>query len=192
MNDTTNNNHDRIDTAFYTAKGGQGCSVLAAVHAIKLAVSGAHVLLVTDHLDDMCAILGVSVPIDAELTGVNVPVANGRLDVWDKPRFDTHAVQNAATVVITDNVWPEHGQRRLLVTQPCYLAFRRAAAQDIKPTGVVLVTQPGRAFDAEDAYRILGVPVVAEVPTDPAIARAIDAGLLVSRLPSALTNIHFT
>jgi hypothetical protein len=32
------------------------------------------------------------------------------------------------------------------------------------------------------------VPVAAEVPWDPAIARSVDAGLLVSRLPQSLAR----
>lgn len=80
----------------------------------------------------------------------------------------------------------------LLVVRPCYLALRRAMtmAPSLDPwvTGVVLVTEPGRALRGTDVARSLGVPVVAEVPLDPAVARAVDAGLLLSRLPRALSQ----
>ncbi len=79
-------------------------------------------------------------------------------------------------------------QHRLLVIRPCYLALRRAIAQGAPATGVVLVQEPGRALSARDVSRTLGVPVVAEVHYDPAVARAVDAGLLVSRLPRSLTH----
>lgn len=75
--------------------------------------------------------------------------------------------------------------RSLLVTRPCYLSLRRAAAMSTRPTGVVLVDEPGRALTAEDVLAALGVPVVATILLDPKIARAVDAGMLTSRLPNA-------
>jgi Mrp family chromosome partitioning ATPase len=74
----------------------------------------------------------------------------------------------------------------LLVTRPCYLALRRAVATPLRPSGVVLVGEPGRALDRGDVEGVLGVPVVAELTTDIAVARAVDAGLLASRLPRSL------
>ena len=78
--------------------------------------------------------------------------------------------------------------RSLLVTRACYLALRRAAAAPCRPDGVVLVTEPGRALRAADVARAVGAPVVASVSHDPAIARAVDAGLLTARLPRLLAR----
>jgi Mrp family chromosome partitioning ATPase len=78
------------------------------------------------------------------------------------------------------------GTHSLLVTRACYLALRRAADPPLRPSGVVLVTEPGRALDRDDVERVVGAPVRAEVALDPAVARAVDAGLLVSRLPRGL------
>jgi len=75
---------------------------------------------------------------------------------------------------------------RLLVTRACYLSLRRVVAGVDRPTGVVLVSEPGRALQRRDVEDVVGVPVVAEVPCDPAVARAIDAGLLAARLPRVL------
>jgi hypothetical protein len=77
-------------------------------------------------------------------------------------------------------------EQSLLVTRPCYIALRRAQQLDIRPTGIVLVDEPGRALTSSDVEHALGVPVVAEVRLDPAVARAVDAGLLVARLPRSL------
>ncbi|MGZ4695701.1 MAG: nucleotide-binding protein [Acidimicrobiales bacterium] len=74
----------------------------------------------------------------------------------------------------------------LLVTRPCYLSLRRVVAAPLRPTGVVLVVEPGRALGRDDVEQIVGVPVVAEVLVDSAVARAVDAGLLVGRLPRSL------
>jgi hypothetical protein len=63
-----------------------------------------------------------------------------------------------------------------------------APSLDSWVTGVVLVTEPGRALRGTDVARSLGVPVVAEIPLDPSVARAVDAGMLLSRLPRALSQ----
>jgi hypothetical protein len=73
-----------------------------------------------------------------------------------------------------------------LVTRACYLSLRRLVAGSMRPTAVVLVTEAGRALGRADVEDVVGVPVVAEVPLDPAVARAVDAGLLATRLPRAL------
>ncbi|MCB9371764.1 MAG: hypothetical protein H6518_03175 [Microthrixaceae bacterium] len=74
----------------------------------------------------------------------------------------------------------------LLVTRPCYLALRRAAHLPLRPSGVVLVNEPGRALTRTDVEDIVGATVRAEVALDPAVARAVDSGLLASRLPRTL------
>ena len=74
---------------------------------------------------------------------------------------------------------------KLLVTRACYLALRRATELDVTPTGVVLIEEPGRSLRAADIEASIGAPVVSTALLDPAIARAVDAGLLVSRLPGA-------
>ena len=78
------------------------------------------------------------------------------------------------------------GVQSLLVIRPCFIALRRATQVGPRPTGVVLVREPGRSLRARDIEHALGVSVVAEVDVDPAVARAVDAGLLLSRLPRPL------
>jgi hypothetical protein len=80
----------------------------------------------------------------------------------------------------------EAAEQSLLVTRPCYLALRRAQRCQARPTGVVLVNEPGRALGATEVEQSLGAPVVADVQYDPAVARAVDAGLLAARLPRSL------
>ena len=74
----------------------------------------------------------------------------------------------------------------LLVLRPCYLALRRALAAPVRPSGVILVREHGRALGRSDVETVLGVPVRAEVAWDAAVARHVDAGLLVGSLPRAL------
>jgi Mrp family chromosome partitioning ATPase len=74
----------------------------------------------------------------------------------------------------------------LLVLRPCYLALRRALRAPVRPSGVVLLTEPGRSLGRRDIEDVLGVPVRAEVAVDETVARAVDAGLLVRRIPRGL------
>lgn len=77
----------------------------------------------------------------------------------------------------------ERADQVLLVTRTCYLALRRAHASTVRPTGVVVVREPGRSLNPGDVAATLDVPIVAEIPHDPAVARAADAGLLSTTLP---------
>lgn len=72
----------------------------------------------------------------------------------------------------------------ILVTRACYLALRRTVASPVRPTGVVLVTEAGRALTRSDCERAIGAPVVATVAVDPDTARAVDAGMLRTRVPN--------
>lgn len=74
----------------------------------------------------------------------------------------------------------------LLVVRPCYLALRRVVRCGVRPTGVVVVTEPWRVLSATDVAIATGAPVVAEVPVAPAVARCVDAGLLATRRPREL------
>jgi MinD-like ATPase involved in chromosome partitioning or flagellar assembly len=74
----------------------------------------------------------------------------------------------------------------LLVLRPCYLALRRAVAAPLRPSGVILVAEDDRTLTRHDIEDVLGVPVRAEIRVEPAVARAVDAGLLSGRLPRAL------
>jgi MinD-like ATPase involved in chromosome partitioning or flagellar assembly len=74
----------------------------------------------------------------------------------------------------------------LLVTRPCFLSLRRAIAAPVRPSGVVLVVEDGRALVAADVEGALRVPVCAHVLVTPQVARAVDAGVLPARLPRSL------
>jgi MinD-like ATPase involved in chromosome partitioning or flagellar assembly len=78
--------------------------------------------------------------------------------------------------------------RSILVTRPCFLSLRRSLTMPLRPSEVVLLTEPGRALTKADVEACVGAPVVAEVAVDPLVARAVDAGLLATRLPRALAK----
>ena len=76
----------------------------------------------------------------------------------------------------------------ILVTRSCFLALRRAIHGVQRPGAVVLIAEPGRTLTAADVSAVLDVETVVTVPWDSGIARAVDAGLLVTRLPSKLAR----
>lgn len=82
----------------------------------------------------------------------------------------------AELVTVATHAW--------LVTRPCYLALRAAIRLRARPTGIVVVDEPGRALRPADLEATVGAPIVATMLLDPAIARAVDAGLVASRLPA--------
>ncbi|MCC5951028.1 MAG: hypothetical protein JJU45_02925 [Acidimicrobiia bacterium] len=74
----------------------------------------------------------------------------------------------------------------LLVTRACYLSLRRATSCAVRPSGVVVLSEGWRALGPDDVTDVLGVPVVGELPVVGEVARCVDAGLMLSRLPRIL------
>lgn len=147
---------------------------------------------------------GAEVPVDA-LGRLELPVAPGlaMLCRGDGPLHEPRAhvlaallVADPRTVVVDCGTAPSGaerivaaaGERSVLVTRACFLSLRRALAGPLRPTEVVLVAEPGRSLTRHDVATALGAPVVAVVELDPAVARAVDAGLLASRLPRGLAR----
>ena len=146
---------------------------------------------------------GGSVPPDA-LARLEVPVGDrlSLLGLGDEPPPDATRVDVLAAVLGADPrpVVVDCGSRpgplgapvaaaatvSLLVLRPCYLALRRAVASPLRPSGVVLVREPGRSIGRRDVEAALGVPVRAVVGVHETIARRVDAGLLAGRLPGGL------
>ena len=101
--------------------------------------------------------------------------------------FDMPVVIDAGCGVVSAHLLAR-ASSSLLITRPCYLSLRRAAQLNVAPTGIVLVNEPGRALGKRDVESVIGAPVIAEITFDASISRAVDAGLLASRLPSLLAK----
>lgn len=201
---------------FWSAKGGSGVTVVAAASALLSARRRATVLVdlggdslaalgLADPpgpgvLDWLGAPNGTAeglfgLAADATDTLRVISTGFGSGDPIDPDGWQRLAVACSATTeaVLVDcggriptAVFHEAADRSLLVTRACFLALRRAARHRELASAAVLVSEPGRALGADDVVRALGVSVDAEVSWDPAVARAVDAGLLASRLPHGL------
>lgn len=121
----------------------------------------------------------------------------GNAQTWPAQRPDQLAEllkEMACEVVIDAGLISDLGQclasagRSLLVTRPCYLSLRRATSAAVRADGVVVVAEVGRALSGADVSAVLGLQVVASIDVDPAIARSVDAGLLIRRSHRALEH----
>lgn len=182
----------------WSAKGGSGVTVVAA--GLALAASRVASTTLVDLCGDLPAALGVAEP---DRVGVPAPVTPHLqlvlLDGGEPAPLGSFTRAPGDDVVVVD-AGVLHGldapaasvvaraDRSLLVMRPCFLALRRAARLGGRPHGVVLVTEPGRALGAADVSDVLGAPVLAEVPVDASISRAVDAGLLAVRCPQVLVS----
>lgn len=155
-----------------SAKGGSGATVVAA--ALAVLRSRDYTTTLTSEGPDMLAVLGVAGPPDES--------------VWINETLRYVGQAENFTGDIHDGR-PLPGAENFLVTRACYLALRRASSCSMEPyTGVILIAEPGRALDAHDVAHCLDRPVMATIPFDPAISRAVDAGLLACRLPKSLST----
>ena len=81
----------------------------------------------------------------------------------------------------------EQCPQRWLVTRACYLSLRRAGRLAVRPTGVVLVDEPGHTLRRRDIETSARAPIVATVDWDIRVTRSVDTGLLLGgRLPRSI------
>lgn len=111
------------------------------------------------------------------------------------PRFVVVDVGNVASSDLADAsatlrlAFVAAASRAWLITRPCYLALRSSRGSEAVADGVVVMSEPGRALGAADVADVIGAPVVVELDVDPAIARAVDAGLLGTRIPHGARRV---
>jgi MinD superfamily P-loop ATPase len=200
--------------ACWSAKGGAGTTVTAAALARRIAQESPGGALLVDTAGDSLVALGVpendglglagwlrardhtGLPVVATWPGLSVVHRGAGPLVSDHTDQLIDALTSDARPAVVDcgtnptgvaAAIAERADHSILVTRPCYLALRRTLSdQSPRPTGVVLVKEPGRVLSAQDVAAAVRAPVAAEIDLDPAVARAADAGLLVARTPASL------
>lgn len=151
------------------AKGGVGTSTIAV--ALAIATGGTAVAVTIDGAADLRAIAGMNQEPDIAV------------NFGDGPN-----------VVDLGSTLPDERPDGILVAVvrgPDYVGLRRLLnfPESLRPDGVIVVTEPGRALNAADVEATTSLPVLADIPWDPAVARAVDAGLLMSRMPRSIAGL---
>jgi len=202
-------------TAVYSPKAGVGVTSTAALLAMSAAARAEPTLLV-DLDGDAPAVLGIDEPggpgvVQWATTPGRSDEALARIAIEAAPDLSVAArgdgpfpasadalagaLHRRSGHVVVDAGSIDTGfgaeivrcaDQRLLVVRCCYLALRAAAADSLQATGVIVVREPNRALGLADVESVVGSPVVASIAVDPAVARAIDAGLLRARPPRRL------
>jgi len=178
-----------ITKTWYSAKGGEGCTVTCARAA--LAHGGPVALRDLTGTGDLAAVFGVCPPDD---DGPPVEAAPGVLLIGT---FDLAPVGSAVFYDAGVQTAVPSGDG-VLVVRNSYLSLRRAVRMTGTRAGhpngrhgaVVAVMTSGGALRGSDIMAALGVPEVTVLAVDPAIARAVDAGILAGR--GALRDDAFT
>jgi len=155
------------------SKGGVGTSTVAVLHALSVAGIGRPVRLTATApagVEELAVILAVPAPAPGEV----VQVAPG-LSLGDEADPGAYNVVDGGTDTFSDHDGPVY-----LVVRNCYISLRRALLAPPTTAGVLLVMEVGRSLGRRDVAEVVGVPIVAELEVTAAIARSIDAGLLVS------------
>jgi hypothetical protein len=197
-----------------SVKGGVGTSVTSAALALLASRDSSRPTYLVDLAGDQSAINGLSdahdgldawlTSPDRRLTDLTVDITpqlrlvpSGSMSRCDLPDLDgltlaldelrahAHIVIDAGCLDTT-KAFESLGARRLLVIRPCYVALRAAVAESTRWDGVIVVRPPDRVLTTRDVVNVCGLPLVADIPMTADISRAVDAGVLPSRLPAAL------
>ncbi len=198
----------------WSPKGGVGTSVVAAALAVSAARRGERTVLV-DLDGDQPALLGTAVPggegvgewvaagddvpldalaeleVDVDANLRLLPRGTGSIAEPDRLALLASVLAGAGRTVVVDAGgtwalrWWGARARSVLVLRNCYLAARRVGRSG-PATELVVVEEPGRALRSHDIEAATGATLRCRLPLDPAVARAVDAGTFVSRLPRSL------
>lgn len=196
---------------FTSPKGGNGTTVTATAHALLSAHRNVRTVLI-DLCGDIPAVLGIAEPhgagandwlaesssdgssglmacgVEAEQNLLVVP--RGSQFIEGEPRWSAlarfitespHHVVIDAGVTLLPAALRDTGATIATVVRPCYLTLRRGVALP-RPVNAYIVDEDGRALTVNDVVHVLGAGQHTVVPHSPAIARAVDAGLLPSRV----------
>ena len=196
-----------------SVRGGVGTSVVSAAIAVLAARDQSRPTYLVDLTGDQTDIFGLAqadiglddwttradrrltdlaVDIDPQLRLVPSRTAldsteslDGLVTALDQRRHDAHVVIDAGRLDLSDQ-FRELRPTHLLVIRPCYLALRATVSSSRNWDGLVVVRPPDRVLTTRDVVNVTGLPAIAEVDMSADVARAVDAGVFGSRLPSGL------
>ena len=162
---------------FFSRKGGVGTTVAAVAFAMQTQGEVTFIDAATN--PDAMAVLGIT----SDECQVNDNLKYERLRT-----VSNDYLRNLTGKIVIDwgSTDPLVDGMNLLVTTSCYMSLKNTVVDAPPVDYVVLREETGRAITASDVAKTLGKKVVWAIPTDPAVARAVDAGLFATRLPSQM------
>jgi len=176
-------------------KGGSGTTTIAVALAallhnntnLRIAIHANH------HRSDVNAVAGVPRGENVFQDGIMFCPTDDALDPhrWDVVIVDNGHVEDA----LLSEPNPHGKTHNIYVVRADYLSLRRTVAlprEDFDPEAVwVIRTNSEAALGVRDARDVLDLKAwnTVEIPDDPKIARAVDAGVLVRRVPSSLNPL---
>jgi hypothetical protein len=165
---------DHLTVTIAGARGGHGTTTVATA----LAAFGARHRPVSLVSPDAPAVLGLPEPVgfwEPKEVAPNLTLSA------PSPTGDRDTVTDAGRLSAYDGL---PGTVYVVLRGPCYLGVRELVLGGWpRPAGVILVLEDGRSLSERDVREVLGLPVAARIRHSPRVARTIDAGLLLSRLP---------
>jgi len=187
-------------------KGGSGATITSAALAMMLAAQHRGGGYIVDLAGELAPALGIPDPPDTKPVDVNAslkllsfaprelrtPVEHNWKEVANQLlAYDAPVVIDAGTTEINEHL-SQIVDRTFLVVRPCYLALRKASNKMshgyLRCEGLIVLEEAGRALTPTDISTVLKTPIVATIKVDSSISRAVDAGLLSSRIPALLNE----
>jgi len=187
-------------------KGGSGTTITSAALAMMLAAQHRGGGYIVDLAGELAPALGIPDPPDTHPVDVNASLKllsfaprEFRTTVehnWEEIAnqllaYDAPVVIDAGTTELNEHL-EKIANRTFLVLRPCYLALRKASNKMshgyLRSDGIIVLEETGRALTPTDISTVLKTPIVATIKVDPSVSRAVDAGLLSSRIPAALNE----
>lgn len=162
----------------YSVKGGQGVSTTAVLLASKFSAAGYTVLLVDRTNGDLAAILGLGDH------GPDMRSASASAMVSLFTTNSTEVPSLGYDVIISDFGQFVDGAENYLVTLPDYVSLKRAVVREdlmAKTKGLIIVRPSNRVLTDKDVINVLTIPLTTTIKMSAAVARASDAGVLLSR-----------
>jgi len=166
------------------AKGGVGNTTVATLLAQGASQRGRTLLIDTTGTGDCLSILGMPFSFTRATENGETIQALTNLDVAGKnyngfgDDYDTVIIDAGTTNPTLGGL--EITGHTTVVTTLCYLSLKNLMANDT-PDEIIVLKEKGRALNVQDVESITNMKVYVVIPRDPAVARAIDAGMLTTR-----------
>jgi hypothetical protein len=187
-------------------KGGSGTTITSAALAMMLAAQHRGGGYIVDLAGELAPALGIPDPPDTQPVDVNAslkllsfaprelrtPVEHNWKEVANQLlSYDAPVVIDVGTGELNES-FERIANRTFLVLRPCYLALSKASNKMshgyLRNDGIIVLEESGRALTPTDISTVLKTPIVSTIKVDPSVSRAVDAGLLSSRIPAALNE----